>query len=94
MTVQASKVASAKITASIQSGDTSSLLRTALMVGGAVLFVLLLIFLYKKFVQKKPSNEYFESNEYFAEQGADGVLMEEEEYPEPSGKSKQPHPME
>jgi hypothetical protein len=62
MSAPASKVMSAKISASVQSGDASSLLRISLMVGGAVLLVLLLIFLYKKFVAKKPKNEYFEGN--------------------------------
>jgi hypothetical protein len=65
MSAPASKVMSAKISASVQSGDASSLLRISLMVGGAVLLVLLLVFLYKKFVAKKPKNEYFENNEYF-----------------------------
>jgi hypothetical protein len=63
MSAPASKVMSAKISASVQSGDASSLLRISLMVGGAVLLVLLLVFLYKKFVAKKPKNEYFEGND-------------------------------
>lgn len=60
MLATASKLSSAKVTASIQSGDASSLLRISLMVGGAVLLVLLLVFLYNKFVAKKAENEYFE----------------------------------
>jgi hypothetical protein len=60
MTTIASKLASAKVTSSIQSGDSTSLLQIALFIGVAVLAVLLLIFLYKKFVAKKAENEYFE----------------------------------
>ena len=64
MSAPASKVMSAKISASVQSGDASSLLRISLMVGGAILLVLLLVFLYKKFVAKKPKNEYFEGDQF------------------------------
>lgn len=82
MSAPASKVMSAKISASVQSGDASSLLRISLMVGGVVLLVLLLVFLYKKFVAKKPKNEYFENNEYFEEGAPEptpGELIEEDE---------------
>ena len=63
MSVQSSKVMSAKVSASLQSGDSTSLLKIALFVGVAVLVVLLLIFLYKKFLAKKPHNEYFAASE-------------------------------
>ena len=74
--MSASKAMSAKLSASIQPGDSSSLLQTALFVGVAVLVVLLLIFLYNKFVAKKPANKH----EYFADVGepvADEDLDEE-----------------
>jgi hypothetical protein len=76
MSASASKIMSAKLSASVQSGDSSSVLKISLMVGGAVLAVLLLIFLYKKFVAKKPKNEYFENNEYF--DGEEVELTDEE----------------
>jgi hypothetical protein len=57
--MSSSKVMTAKVSASIQSGDSASLLKTALFVGVAVLVVILLIFLYKKFFAKKPQHEYF-----------------------------------
>lgn len=66
MSSPVSKLMSAKVSASIQSGDSTSLLQIALFIGVAVLAVLLLIFLYKKFVAKKAENEYFE-----------GMMMEE-----------------
>jgi len=77
MSAPASKVMAAKISASVQSGDASSLLKISLMVGGAVLLVLLLVFLYKKFVAKKPKNEYFENNEYFEETTGEAGETEE-----------------
>ena len=79
MSAPASRLMTAKVSASIQSGDSSSLLQTALFVGVAVLAVLLLIFLYKKFVAKKPHNEYFN----------DGVIEEP-----PAGNSVLPEPFE
>jgi hypothetical protein len=68
MSAPASKVMTAKISASVQSGDASSLLRISLMVGGAILLVLLLVFLYKKFVAKKPKNEYFEGGAQYKDE--------------------------
>lgn len=60
MSSPVSKLMTAKVSASIQSGNSTSLLQIALFIGVAVLAVLLLIFLYKKFVAKKAENEYFE----------------------------------
>ena len=78
MSASASKVMSAKISASVQSGDSSSLLKTALMAGVAVLVVLLLIFLYKKFVAKKPHHEYFDSYETYESSDTPATPTEEE----------------
>ncbi len=79
--MSASKAMSAKLSASIQPGDSSSLLQTALFVGVAVLVVLLLIFLYNKFVAKKPANKH----EYFADVGEPvEPIPDEEEEMEPT----------
>lgn len=81
--MSASKAVSSKVSASLQSGDSKSLLQTALFVGVAVLVVLLLIFLYKKFVAKKHHNEYFEGttpeDEY---ERANGHAAEHAEQPQ------------
>ena len=79
MSASASKVISDKISSSVQSGDASSVLKISLMVGGAILLVILLVFLYNKFVAKKPKNEYFENNEYFTATGEPVATVETED---------------
>lgn len=83
MSSPVSKLMTAKVSASIQSGNSTSLLQIALFIGVAVLAVLLLIFLYKKFVAKKAENEYFEDMIYEPVPAPTDTTKDEDKYARP-----------
>lgn len=55
----------AKLTASVSAGDESSVMDMILIGAGVVVIILLLVYIYNRFIHKKPSK-----NEYFGEAAA------------------------